>query len=496
MKSNNKSITKLLEKYQEISRIGQIASVVNYDTAISLPQKGSDSRANQMAYLAQLGADKWLDKDFKEIFENAKKENNLNIEEKAILRNIDHSAKFYFKVPKKLIVEYSHLTSKSFMVWQKAKVENKFEDFAPYLEKLIDKNIEIANYVGYDKNPYDALLDMYEPGLKTSELEIIFDELVKNLSPLVKKLASNNQKSILRGTDKTYSVDSQIKIANYVLGLMGYDFEGGRMDVSSHPFTSTLGLGDVRITNRYKNNDFIESIMVAMHEGGHAIYDQGVNPDYFETPLDGGVSLGIHESQSRFWENQIGRSKEFINFIFPLLKSHYGNELNNSNSEDIYFEATKVNPSLIRTDADEVTYNLHVALRFELENALINKKIKVKELPTRWKEKMKKYLAVVPDTDREGVLQDVHWSEGMFGYFPTYTLGNLYSAQFTHFMEKSLDIKKLVSEGNFKPMLDWLRSNIHTFGSRDLPDDLAQKITGVKLNPKYFIDYIDKKYNK
>jgi carboxypeptidase Taq len=287
----------------------------------------------------------------------------------------------------------------------------------------------------------------------------------------------------------------QKQLALFVLKKIGYDLEAGRMDVSSHPFTDTLGIYDVRITNRYKADNFVESIMVALHEGGHALYDQGVKEEYAGTPLEGGVSLGIQESQSRFWENQIGRSEEFVKFITPILHAFYPEQLSEFDHQTLSRHFNWVTPGLIRVEADEITYNLHIALRFEIENKLINNKIKADDLPEIWRSKMKKYLGVVPETDREGVLQDVHWSGGMFGYFSTYTLGNLYAAQITAKMAKELKIDNLVEKANYGTILSWLRTNIHQYGSLYWPKELIKKVTGEPLNPKYFVDYLQKKYS-
>ena len=233
-----------------------------------------------------------------------------------------------------------------------------------------------------------------------------------------------------------------------------------------------------------------------MHEGGHALYEQGVNEEYDTTPLEGGVSLGIHESQSRFWENQVGRSYEFIKFMTPVFHAFYPEELGKTDADELFALFNQIKPSLIRTEADEVTYNLHIALRFEIENGLINGKIKVKDLPEVWRGKMKEYLGVVPETDREGVLQDVHWSYGNFGYFPTYTLGNLYAAQFVREMRKEIEIEEAVGKGELGTILSWLRSNIHRYGSLYWPDELVKKVTGEKLDPKYFVDYLKEKYSR
>lgn len=499
MKVKNKQTQKLLEKYKEISLLNNLNTLLGWDLNVNLPIKASEGRARQSAYVTKLVAEKWLDPEFKKLLDSLDQDSpDLNQEERAIVRNLKQQGKFYFKVPKEIVVEFSETTSKAFMTWQRAKVENKFKDFLPELKKVIRLNQIMADHLGYKDNPYDALLDLFEPGLIAEKCKEVFGDLRPELTRILKKIQNKKGANFegLIGDGLNYPIDDQEQLSLFVLKRMNYDFEAGRQDVSSHPFTETLGRYDVRITNRYRPDSFVESIMVAMHEGGHALYEQGVNEEYESTPLDGGISLGIHESQSRFWENQVGRSFAFIKFLTPIMQAFYPKQLAKIGSETFFTLFNNVEPGLIRVEADEVTYNLHIALRFELENALINNKIKAEDLPEIWHEKMKKYLGIVPKTDREGVLQDVHWSYGSFGYFPTYTLGNLYAAQFTAAMKKELNIDELAEKGELGTILSWLRTNIHQNGSLYWPGELVQKVTGKKLSSKFFLDYIRDKYSR
>ncbi len=498
MKVRNKNIKKLLEHYKEIAVLNQINATLGYDLNVSLPQKGSEGRAAQSAYVTKILTEKWLDVEFRKLVEDTDDKGLLQ-EEISILRNLKHLGHYYWQVPKEVIVELSEETSRAFMVWSEAKKGNKFKDFLPNLEKVLGLQKIIAEHLGYKENRYDALLDLYEPGLTTKD----FDAIVKILQPELTKLVKAIQKSKkytsqseLIGGNNYYPVDDQRQVGMFAARKLGYDFDAGRLDVSSHPFTETLGKYDVRITTRYKTSDFRESLMGTIHETGHALYEQGVNEEYENTPLDGGVSLGIHESQSRFWENQVGRSYEFISYMTPVLHAFFNDQLGKTSADTLFRLFNQVNPSFIRTESDEVTYNLHIALRFEIENALINEKIKAEDLTEVWREKMKKYLGVVPETDREGVLQDVHWSIGSFGYFPTYCLGNLYAAQITATMKKELQVEELVAKGDVGTILSWLRSNIHQYGSLYYPKELIKKVTGEPLNPEYFLKYIKEKYKK
>jgi carboxypeptidase Taq len=497
--TKSKKLQKLLTAYKDISLLGKINAVLGYDMNVSLPDGGADGRAQQSAYVTRLLSERWLSIELRNLLEDLKNDSGLSQIEKALIRNLDWQGKYYFRIPQSIVVEFSETTSKAFMAWQKAKTNNSFKDFLPHLKKVIRLNQLIADHLGYSDNPYDALLDMYEPGLTTKECKSIFSTLQPELTKILKNIQkSKNYKesSDLIGENSNYPVDNQRQISLFVARKLGYDFTSGRLDISSHPFTETLGRHDVRITTRYKVTDFRESLTGTIHEVGHALYEQGVKEEYEYTPLDGGVSLGIHESQSRFWENQIGRSSEFISFITPVMHTLYNQQLGKSDADELYRLFNLVKPSFIRTEADEVTYNLHIALRFEIEEGLISGKLKAEDLPEIWKSKMKKYLGVVPPTDREGVLQDVHWSYGNFGYFPTYTLGNLYSAQFTNTMKKEINISEQSKIGEFGPILSWLRTNIHQHGGVYWPGELCEKVTGEKLNPKYLVEYLTDKYNK
>lgn len=492
MEIQDKDVKKLLETYKEISLLEKIKATLDWDLNVNMPPKGVHGRAAQSTLLTKLVTEKWLDQAFKESVEQIKTD-SLSAEEKAIVRNIRQLGNFYFKVPKEIILEKSEVTTQAFVVWSTAKKNNDFKLFVPHLTKIVDLDRSIADHLGFEKNKYDALLNLYEPGLTTEFVENIFTPLQKELSEYISLVRSTPQFAKEYAPAKVYSSRSQRKLSKYLMHLLHYSHEEGRLDVSAHPFTTTLDRYDVRITTKYFKHDFRSNYSATIHEVGHALYELGVNPDYSFTPLEGGVSLGIHESQSRFWENMVGRSALFSEFLSPAFQSLFSDY--SLTSEYLVHSLNQIRPDLIRIEADEVTYNLHIILRYEIERDLINQKIEVQDIPAVWNEKMTKYLLVTPITDSEGCLQDVHWSYGSFGYFPTYSLGNLYAAQFTHTMRKSIDFDSCLRKGELQPVLDWLRKNIHIHGGLYLPHELVQKVTGEKLNPQYFIDYIREKYN-
>jgi carboxypeptidase Taq len=356
----------------------------------------------------------------------------------------------------------------------------------------------VASHLGYKKNPYDALLDQFEPELTAAFAQNVFRQLKPELVKLSKQVQQaksyQNSFAAIDGS-KNYPIPDQQKIGQFLMKRMNYDLDAGRIDVSAHPFTTQLDRYDVRVTTAYKPHDFRDAFTSTMHEVGHALYEQGVNTAYAETPLEGGVSYGIHEALSRFWENMVGKNPNFLRFAAPLLQGTYPTELGNYSEDEIVKMFTIVKPSNIRIEADEVTYSLHIILRFEMENALLNEKITPEDAAEAWREKATSLFGVEPETDAAGVLQDVHWTYGAFGYFPSYALGNLYGAQFLATMKKTVKFEEDLGRGELRNILGWLNENIHTHGSLYYPRELIQKVTGKELDPQYFIDYLKMKYS-
>ena len=498
MKATNLFVKKLLEHYQKISRLGKIKATLDWDLNVNMPPKASPGRANQSAYLEELMTDLWTDKTFLQNLEQANNGKNLSLEEKAVIRNLNRSVKFYTKVPKKTIIELTKTTSEAFIPWREAREKNDFTLFLPHLKKIINLEREIANYLGYKDNPYDALLDLYEPELTASFTKKTFDALRHELVPLIKSIQKSKsyKKEAAIISDKImYPKPDQERLLQFIMSKQGFDKDAGRLDISPHPFTTTLDRYDIRLTTKYNEKDFRESFTATMHETGHAIYEQGVNPDFDETPLEGGVSLGIHEAMSRFWENMVGKNPSFLQFMTPIFQANYPKQLGIVDEQTLTRAFNLVTPSFIRIEADEVTYSLHIILRFEMENDLINGKIKPEDAPKVWREKSKEYFGIVPEKDSDGILQDVHWTYGSFGYFPSYALGNLYGAQLLKKIKETVKFDNELEKGNLLPVKDWLDKNIHSFGSLYFPAELIKKATGESLNPKYFVDYLGKKYS-
>ncbi len=372
-----------------------------------------------------------------------------------------------------------------------------FSRFEPWLEKIIGLVRQQAECYGYEAHPYDALLEDYEPGLTTSQLNGLFPALKEKLSGLVGRITAAKRKPDLNILKKPCPIEAQQVFCRKLAESIGFDFNRGRIDLSAHPFTTGLGPGDTRITTRFEETNFENSFFSTLHEAGHGLYDQGLpsSMDLYGTPRASAVSLGIHESQSRLWENLVGRSLAFWKHFFPELRKTFPGMFDRDSLEGFYFAINHSSPTLIRTESDEVTYNLHICLRYDIEVALIGEKMKTSDIPDAWNAAMKKYLGILPPNDALGCLQDVHWSHGSFGYFPTYTLGNLYAAQFFQAAEREWGgFNGLFERGDFTPLRKWLNEKIHSQGQRYKARELCQAATGMELNSYYFLDYLGKKF--
>lgn len=479
---------------KKISDISFASALLQWDQETYMPPKGATIRAQQLATLAGIAHEYFTDEKFGKLLNELINDTSLNEKE---LKNVKQTHKEYYKQKKyntQFVEEISHTISETFQAWQHAKTNNDFKSFAPYLNKLLTLKKKECELLGYENHPYDAMLDQYEPGAKSTDLKALFNDVKANLVIFVKQIAQKPQ-----NTDAfmyaEYDEQKQWDFSLYLLKQMGYDFEAGRQDKSLHPFTTHFNAHDVRVTTRVNQFDLNEIIWSTIHEGGHALYEQGLPISEYGLPSGEYISLGIHESQSRLWENNVGRSLEYWEYNFPKLQTIFPENLADITVMDFYKAMNIVKPSLIRTSADELTYHFHILIRFEIELALFEEKISVKDIPEFWNAKYKEYLGIdVPD-DTNGVLQDVHWSHGSFGYFPTYSLGSFYAAQFMHVAQQQIsDLNEKIKSGNLLPLLEWLRINIHQFGKQYTADEICNKISGESLNFKYFMNYAIKKY--
>jgi carboxypeptidase Taq len=497
----------LTTRLLEIQRINSAASVLSWDQETYMPTGGGAARAEQIAVLQGLAHQKLVSPDIERLLSQwvdpatghaAEQPGDLWDEpSRSLLREVWRDFSRAKKLPSDFVITLSRECSLAQQVWTEAKERNMFATFLPNLRTVLSLKRQEAQYLGYQDSPYDALLDVYEPGSTIATLRPIFAQLKARLVPLLRRITERHVQiddSILR---HSYEQTRQLEFGRLVLTAMGYDFERGRLDLSAHPFTTSFHPTDVRVTTRVYERELQSCLFSCIHEGGHGLYDQGLDQRYYGTPLGDSVSLGIHESQSRLWENCVGRSRAFWRFFYPILQRTFQDQLRGVDVEGFYAAINCVKPSFIRVEADELTYNLHIMLRFEIEQDLIEGRVQPEDLPTLWNRKMKEYLGITPPSDAEGVLQDVHWSFGAFGYFPTYTLGNLYSVQF--FEQARLEIPHLeenIAAGQLLALRRWLEQKIHRWGRMFTPDHLARRVTGTTISPDPFLSYVEKKYGE
>jgi carboxypeptidase Taq len=419
---------------------------------------------------------------------------NENGDAAANIREIRRAYDRAVKLPKQLVEEMARVTTRAQGIWQEARRANDFLSFEPWLQKIVALKREEAHAIGFVHSPYDALLDEYEPGATAVEINKAFRALRDDLSPLISAIAESSRRPQHEILEREFPIEKQQTFGVAVATAIGFDFESGRLDVTAHPFCSGIGPGDCRLTTRYNLRRFTDAFFGIMHEAGHGIYEQGLDPVHSGTPLGRPASLGVHESQSRMWENQVGRSRPFWEHFFPQARQAFP-VLADVVLDDFYFAINDVRPSLIRVEADEATYNMHVILRFELEQDLLTGALPAAEVPGAWNEKFKNLLGLTPPSDAVGCLQDVHWSMGGIGYFPTYTLGNMYAAQFMEQARRDLgDLDQDFRQGNFRSLKEWLNSKIHHQGQRFRAGELCGRITGRPLTHQPMIDYLRSKF--
>jgi carboxypeptidase Taq len=492
------NIEQLKSRLKEIANIGHASSLLSWDREVNMPDNGAEHRAEAASELSGLIHQKTLALDEDGLLSGlnqARENGQLNSDEAVIVREVWRRYEREAKLPEEFVRNLSQLTSEAQSVWRKARENDSFSQFGPTLENIVSMQQKKADFLGFEETPYDPLLDGFEPEMTTEKTEAVFADLRDFLVPLIDKI-ENRELEIDNNIDgQAIEVQQQKKFNKSVAKALGYNFDAGRLDTSTHPFTMGLSPQDVRITTRYHASNLLSSLTGMIHEAGHGLYELGLPNEHYGTPLAKHVSLGIHESQSRFWENHIGRSQAFAQWLTKKMHSHFG-QLSDISAENLHRELNTVEPSLIRVEADEVTYNLHVIIRFEIEKKLIEGDLSVDELPVVWNEKYEEYLNVDVPNDAKGVLQDIHWSMGSFGYFPTYTFGTLYAAQLDRAIREDInDIDAKIANGEFEPALNWLRENVHRHGKRYKAEGLMERVTGNKLSADAFQTYITDKYS-
>lgn len=488
----------LVERSRQAALLDSCASVLSWEEHTYMPPGGSEHRSNQLGLLAGLTHEKRTDPRIGEllnIVENTELTADPLSVEAVNIREWRREFDLAVKLPKTLVEELAKVTSQAQHHWAKARKEANFPAFQPWLERIVELKRQQANALGFEEAMYDALLDQFEPGARTRQIASIFEKLRNDLVPLVSKIVGAPKKPDAGIISREYPVDRQRIFGEAAAAAIGFDFRCGRLDSTVHPFCSGFGPGDTRITTRYCERDFNDAFFSILHEAGHGMYEQGLDPEHYGTPMGEAVSLGIHESQSRMWENEVGRSRAFWQHFFPRAKQVFYQSLHDVSLDDFHFAVNQVEPSFIRVDADEVTYNLHVMVRFELEQALIKGDLPVSEVPAAWNKKYQEYLGITPPDDTKGCLQDVHWSAGLFGYFPTYTLGNVFAAQLFEKARVDLgDLDRAFAAGEFAPLLQWLRTNVHRQGKRRWSTDLIQHVTGNPIDHRPLIGLLNNQY--
>ncbi len=489
----------LLEKVYEIHDLVKATAVLSWDRETNMPKAGLTARIQQMTTLNRLTHIMFTADEFGELLENAAAEvaeAEYDSDEASLIRLLRRSYSDARKLPPEFVARVSDVSGHAHKAWVKARAENDFASYRPWLEQIIELSQEMAEYYGYEDEPYDALLDQYETDAKTADVRAIFEALSAELVPLreaIEERGTAVDDSLLH---QSYEISKQKSFARYIASAIGYDFARGHLGTVVHPFATSFSRDDARITTRW-NPDFLSSALFGtLHESGHAMYEQGTHPDLARTPLAHGASLGIHESQSRMMENVVGRSRGFWRTHFLLLQAIFPENLSQFNHEDFYRAINKVQPSYIRVEADELTYNFHIILRFELEQAMLNGDLLPADVPTAWNDKMQALLGITPPTDSAGCLQDVHWTRPMLGYFPTYALGNLYAAQFfeTAVAQNPLILEEMAL-GKTDELLTWLRVNIHQVGKKFTPRELVERVTGKPLSHAAFMRYATQKFS-
>ncbi len=497
MSSLTEKMELFLRKTGEVVDLRRTLALLQWDEEVCMPPKGAEARGHQIATLAALEHRLFTSSEMRDLVaELAAEASELSLGENDFVRETARDLERAVRLPESLVHRMAQAQSRAYHAWVRARSESAFGESLPHLAGLVALAREKAECLGYRESPYDALLEDYERGMTASRLRPIFDTLAERQGALVARIVESPLQPDTAWLDRDWAEDAQLRFTEEVLRDMGFDFEAGRQDKSVHPFTTSFDTEDVRVTTRVSRRDFLSALSSSVHEGGHALYEQGFPARYRRTFLADAPSLGMHESQSRLWENVVGRSLPFWRHYTPRVRSLFPCAPEDLSPEQVWRAANRVEPSLIRVEADECTYNLHIILRFEIETALIEGSIEAEHVPELWNERMRLYLGCEVPDDARGCLQDIHWSHGSFGYFPTYALGNLYAAQLMEKMEQDMtNLWDNVAQGKFWDILGWLRKHVHARGRAVAADQLLTEVTGQPPTPEPFLRYLEEKYS-
>ena len=494
----NQHFEALKTRLADVHNLEMAGALLDWDQQTYMPAGGAAARAEQRATISKIAHGLFTDDETARLLQQAESDPDFAPEsdDEALLRVARRDFDKATKLPPSLVTETARVTSLAHEAWMKARENSDYAMFAPWLERILDINRRTADALGYEEKLYDALLDQYEEGMTCRDLDPIFAQLKAVVVPLARAIGGNSDAVDDAVLHRGYDEEGQRLFAENVLSDCGYDFNRGRQDRSVHPFCTHFSRDDVRITTRYNGRDLQSALFGSLHEMGHALYEQGVDEAFDGTPLGGGTSLGVHESQSRLWENLVGRSPQFWNHYFPRLQQTFPHQLNDVSPHDFNRAMNRVAPSLIRVEADEVTYNLHIILRYEMEVEMLESRLSVQDAPEAWNARMQDYLGLTPPDDAHGILQDIHWSLGSMGYFPTYSLGNILSVQLWECaLNDAPSIPDDISQGRFDSLLSWLRENVHRHGRKYPPKELIRRATGSDLDVAPYAKYLQTKFS-
>ena len=485
----------LVGEIERVNAVQSASGVLSWDQQVMMPEGGTPARSKQLSTLSSLSHELLVDGPVGELLDELE-DAELTADQQAVVREVRRQYVRAERVPRELVEKISEAASEALGAWESARENDDFSQFAPYLEQLVELKRQYAEHIDPEADPYAVLVADYEPCLPLSQIESVLDELRETLVPLIEQIRASDAELATDAFDGTYDTDVQEELSRDVLELLNYDFDRGRLDVSTHPFTSGNQF-DCRVTTRFDESDPIGALTSTIHEFGHAYYTLGLPDDEFGSPLGDHRNLSVHESQSRLWENHVGRSRPFWEHFLPIARERFP-ELAEVSPREAYEAATQVyDDNLIRVEADELTYHLHIVIRFEIERALISGDLEVAEVPEAWNDKYEEYLGVRPETDAEGCLQDIHWSHGSFGYFPTYSLGSVLAAQLYAAAEDDLrDLDDRIRAGGFDDLNGWLRENVHQHGKRYTTPELIERATGEAFTADYFLEYVESKYGE